>query len=97
MKQSGGKQILPEVKLQRDVIKGEPLLSRLYVVAMVSFKYNIRKCTKDCEFTKSKENIYYLTYKNSKRMYSPKMKKKNEDPGTNNRIIQSVNRNGIWH
>ena len=50
---TAGDKTLAEVKILRGIFQGDVLLPLLFVIAMMSFNYMLRKCTESYKFTKS--------------------------------------------
>ena len=48
-----GGQILAEVKIERGIFQEDSLLALLFVIAVMSLSYKLRKCAEGYKFSKS--------------------------------------------
>ena len=55
-------QSLAEVKIQRGIFQGDALSPLLFVIAMMLWRYILRKCTARCKLSKSQEKFNHLLY-----------------------------------
>ena len=59
-----GGQTPVEVKIQRGIFRGDLLSPLLFVIAMMTFNYALKKCTGGYKFIKSQEKINHVMYMN---------------------------------
>ena len=67
---TAGWSTLAEMKIQRNIIERDSLLSELFVGAGIPLNYIIRKCTRGYKFTKSQEKINHVMYTDNIKLFT---------------------------
>ena len=66
---AGGRSIA-ETKIQRAIFQGDALSPLLYIIAMMSLKHILRKCTAGYKLSRSQEKINHLMYMDDIRLFA---------------------------
>ena len=65
---------LSEAKIQKGIFQGDALSPLLFIIAMISLKYILRKCTAGYKLSRSQEKINHLMYLDDIKLFTKNMK-----------------------